>query len=73
MLNSTCRNVRLIKKVYDSLRAVSTRSFSQQAPPGQDQHIVRSPFPDVTIPDVTLVDFVWDMVDKFPDYTALVS
>jgi hypothetical protein len=38
-----------------------------------DQNIVTSPYPDVTVPDVTLVDFVWDMVDKFPDYTALVS
>jgi hypothetical protein len=38
-----------------------------------DQNFVTSPYPDITIPDVTLVDFVWDMVDKFPNYTALVS
>jgi hypothetical protein len=38
-----------------------------------DQNIVTSPYPDITVPDVTLVDFVWDMVDKFPNYTALVS
>lgn len=72
-MNSTCRSVRLVKKVYDSLRVVATRHSSQQASANQDhQHIVRSPFPDVTVPDVTLVDFVWDMVDKFPDYTALI-
>jgi len=47
----------------DTVRNLSTR----------EQNIVKSPYPDIVIPDVTLTDFVWEMVDKFPDKTALVS
>jgi hypothetical protein len=47
----------------DSVRNLST----------QEQNIVRSPYPDISVPDISLVDFVWEMVDVFPDRTALVS
>ncbi|KAJ9590144.1 hypothetical protein L9F63_016729, partial [Diploptera punctata] len=60
-MNSTLRSVRLV------LRVVSVRSLATQP----DKHIVRSPYRDVTVPDVNLVQFVWKMVDKFPSYTAL--
>jgi hypothetical protein len=39
----------------------------------QEQNVVRSPYSDISVPDITLVDFVWEMVDKVPDSTALVS
>ncbi|PSN32297.1 putative 4-coumarate--CoA ligase 3 [Blattella germanica] len=70
-MNPTCRNLRQVNRLYKSLRVVASRHSSHQAKATQDQHILRSPHPDVTIPEITLVDMVWDMVDKFPDHTAL--
>merc|ERR1719319_1323023 len=40
--------------------------------PGEEDRIVRSPWPDVAIPEVTLADYVWENVDQYSDNTALV-
>jgi len=40
--------------------------------PGEEDRIVRSPWPDVAIPEVNLADYVWENVDQYSDNTALV-
>lgn len=35
-------------------------------------NVVRSPYADISVPDVGLPEFVWQMVDKYPDHTAMV-
>lgn len=45
----------------------ASRCLSTQGP-----NIITSPYKDVEIPNVTLIDLVWDMVEKFPDHPALV-
>jgi hypothetical protein len=57
------------RRPLTSARSTGVRSLSSSL----DQNIVTSPYPDITVPDVTLADFIWDTVDKFPNYTALVS
>jgi hypothetical protein len=47
----------------ESIRNLSTK----------EQNTVKSPYMDITIPDLSLIDFVWEMVDLYPDRTALVS
>ena len=34
--------------------------------------IIRSPWPDVTIPETNLADYVWQNVDQYEDNTAVV-
>lgn len=63
----TSRRVGAVQK-WTSFSDESARNLSTQ-----EQNVVKSPYPDISVPDITLVDFVWDMVDKFPDSTALVS
>lgn len=46
----------------------AVRSFSTV----QDVNIVKSPYQDAVIPNVNLVDFVWGMVEKVPEKTALI-
>ncbi|KDR16255.1 probable 4-coumarate--CoA ligase 3 isoform X2 [Zootermopsis nevadensis] len=62
----TSRRVGAVQK-WTSFSNESARNLSTQ-----EQNVVKSPYPDISVPDITLVDFVWDMVDKFPDSTALV-
>jgi hypothetical protein len=53
---------------WASLRNDSVCSLSTH-----EQNIVKSPYQDVSVPDINLIDFVWKMVDIYPDRTALVS
>jgi len=39
---------------------------------GDEQFIIRSPYPDVNIPEMNLADFVFEDASKYPDNTALV-
>ena len=39
----------------------------------EEKFIVRSPYPDVDIPECNMADFVWRDVDKWPEHVALVS
>ncbi|KAJ9590143.1 hypothetical protein L9F63_016728, partial [Diploptera punctata] len=39
--------------------------------PSEDVNVVKSPYKNVTVPNVNIVDFTWNMVDKVPDKTAL--
>ncbi|XP_069685514.1 uncharacterized protein [Periplaneta americana] len=67
---------RVVKRSYSTL--ISQRELALKIRNGsrcfstQGQNVITSPYPNVTIPNITLVDLVWDMVDKFPDYPALV-
>ena len=40
--------------------------------PEEDEFIVKSPFPDVEIPEINLSDYVWKDVEKYTDRLALV-
>lgn len=53
---------------WASLRNESGRSLSTH-----EENIVKSPYMDISVPDINLIDFVWEMVDVYPDKTALVS
>ena len=48
---------------WAALRALSTV---------QDVNAVKSPYKEVTVPNVHLADFAWEMVEKIPEKTALV-
>ncbi|KAJ4444145.1 hypothetical protein ANN_05934, partial [Periplaneta americana] len=37
----------------------------------QEQNIIKSPYKSISVPDVSLPDFVWEMVDTIPDQIAL--
>ena len=39
----------------------------------EEKFIVKSPYPDVDIPECNMADFVWRDVDKWPEHVALVS
>lgn len=78
------RVVRQGRRVYStatSRRVVTIENFSAFSADfsvtrllsTQEQNIVRSPYSDVTVPDITLADFVWDAAARLPDNTALVS
>nr|CAD7595426.1 unnamed protein product [Timema genevievae] len=34
-------------------------------------HVIKSPYPDIQIPDTNLVDFIWQNLDQWPDHTAV--
>jgi hypothetical protein len=53
---------------WATLRSDSVHSLSTH-----EQNIVKSPYQDISVPDINLIDFVWEMVDIYPDRTALVS
>nr|CAD7396897.1 unnamed protein product [Timema poppensis] len=36
-------------------------------------HVIKSPYPDIQIPDTNLVDFIWQNLDQWPDHTAVAS
>ncbi|XP_059062874.1 uncharacterized protein LOC131855605 [Achroia grisella] len=37
-----------------------------------DEKIVKSPFKDVVVPDVTIAEYVWQVLDKYPTKTATI-
>ncbi len=39
----------------------------------EDKFVVRSPWPEVEIPETNLADFVWQDVSQHAEYTALVG
>jgi len=39
--------------------------------PEDDKFVIRSPYADVTIPEINVADFVWSNADKYPDNVAL--
>lgn len=64
-------------QVFRNLRCLSTSSFCAKyslpiIPSEDEKFIVRSPYTDVEIPEVSLADYVWKDVDKFTDNVALV-
>jgi hypothetical protein len=69
-----CRVFRQTYGAVASRRSVATvgnddgRNLS-----GPELNVVRSPYADISVPDVSLPEFVWEMVDKHPEHTALVS
>jgi len=69
-----CRVIRQTYGAVASRRSVASlgndigRNFS--AP---ELNVVRSPYADISVPDVGLPEFVWQMVDRYPENTALVS
>jgi hypothetical protein len=68
-----CRVIRQCYTTVASRRPLaSARNNGARSLSSLDQNFVTSPYPDITIPDVTLDDFVWDVVDKFTNYTAIV-
>jgi hypothetical protein len=40
--------------------------------PEEEKFIVKSPYPDVEIPEVALADYIWRDVHKWEDSVALV-
>ena len=76
--NSLWLGCRVIRQTYGAAVA-SRRSVASvgndigrnvSAP---ELNVVRSPYADISVPDVGLPEFVWQMVDKYPEHTALVS
>lgn len=67
---------RVITRTYSSVatrRPVASLSCdSGRSLSTQEQNIVRSPYADISVPDISLNEFVWEMVDKYPEHTALV-
>jgi hypothetical protein len=41
--------------------------------PEEEKFIVRSPYPDIEIPEVSLSDYVWKDVKKWEEHVALVK
>ena len=37
-----------------------------------EKFVVRSPYPDVDIPECNMADFVWKNVEQWPEHVALV-
>ena len=37
-----------------------------------EKFVVRSPYPDVEIPECNMADFVWKNVEQWPEHVALV-
>ena len=38
-----------------------------------EKFVVRSPYPDVEIPECNMADFVWKNVEQWPEHVALVK
>jgi hypothetical protein len=73
---------RVIRRMYSTITSrnlvndgnwVSLRNGCVRSLATQEQNTVKSPYMDIIIPDINLIDFVWEMVDIYPDRTALVS
>ena len=69
-----CRVIRQTYGAVSSRRSVASVGndigHSLSAP---ELNVVKSPYADISVPDVGLPEFVWEMVDKYPEHTALVS
>lgn len=52
-----------------SAKYVTSRSYNVWT---QDK-IIKSPYKDVVIPNLTLTDYVWENLDKWPERTCAVS
>lgn len=48
-------------------------STGAQAVEDHERWVVKSPMPQVAIPNVTITQAVWENLDRWPDKTALVS
>lgn len=59
---NTCRKT----KSYN----ISSRALSSC---WTNENIIKSPYKDVVIPNVTLHDYVWENLDRWPERTAAVS
>jgi hypothetical protein len=69
-----CRVVRRTYSAVTSRRLVASLSNDNgRYLSKQEQNIVRSPYADISVPDVSLPAFVWEIVDRYPEHTALVS
>ncbi len=55
-----------------SSRALQQYKFPE-IPKEEEEFIVRSPYSDVDIPEISLTDYVFKDVEKWPERTALVS
>lgn len=73
---------RVIRRMYSTVTSrslvndgncASLRNDSVRSSSTHEQNIVKSPYLDISVPDINLIDFVWEMVDIYPDRTALVS
>lgn len=68
---------RAIRQTYGAVAlrcpVASVSSESGRSLPTPELNVVRSPYADISVPDISLPEFVWEMVDKFPEHTALVS
>jgi hypothetical protein len=73
---------RVFRRMYSTITSrnlandgdwVSLRNGCARGLSTQEQNIVKSPYKDIIIPDINLIDFVWEMVDIYPDRTAVVS
>ena len=40
--------------------------------PSCNEHVIRSPVPDIKIPDETIPEYVWKNVEKYANHPALV-
>ncbi len=64
-------------QIFKSFRSISSTPclLKYQLPtikPEEEKFIVKSPYPDVEIPEVALADYIWRDVHKWEDSVALV-
>jgi hypothetical protein len=64
-------------QAFKSLRTFSTTAVGHKythptIKPEEEKFIIKSPYSDVEIPEVSLADFVWKDVEKWEDNVALV-
>jgi hypothetical protein len=73
---------RFLRRTYSTLTSrnlvndgnwVSLRNGFVRSLSTHEQKTVKSPYTDIIIPDINLIDFVWEMVDIYPERTAIVS
>jgi len=69
-----CRAIRQTYGAVALRRSVaSVGNDSGRSLSAPELNVVRSPYADISVPDVGLPEFVWQIVDKYPEHTALVS
>lgn len=65
--------IKIVKRFSTSSRLATTSWINKNKTIWTSDGIIKSPFDDIDIPNVTLVEHIWSNLDKWPTKTASVS
>lgn len=71
--NDNVKNFGTIQKLTKNTKIVSSVNFCKRTYCSNEQHVVKSPFGDIDIPDLKLHEYIWETIGPWEDKVAVVS